>query len=512
MISHILGLSITKSDGFLVLAVISGIFGVTLSSVHLSQFPHGTIVMPWNFPIIVVFLVAISGLFLGLSVFRRPRHFLPILLMTNLVTSGIYVLRFPIYDEYLTAWVTMGALLAVFQKRIGLRPQFEVPQVWKSVFLLLMAHLLVMSLVGAVWTGNLKALRFSVVYAEVALCIWLLVKYSFPLIERNKLMEMILSFSLYYYVAVLLHKLLAIYYGYYQAVVEAIGFGGTSYLTLIGVICVPVSVHCLNEKDCKFKSKAYAVICLSLLIAILADSRAGILPFLVTIVVAPIIFSFGKQIKALVVSAAIVMLAGWLTVGRASWILDMGDSISRTFNIGGTMTYNYYGRQVTAASGDTGRFIYVEAASRALFSNPLLFLVGGGSYSYFPIVQPFITELSAESGSSTNVVNQGSVIGGIAEPPRPPAMGAMIIEAGMVGILLTGMLVFITVSYTVFRRSRLTGNMVIARSGILLGTIPLMLPLWSFFAEFQDAIIVYLILAPFGLLHLLGREGSPLAS
>jgi len=96
----------------------------------------------------------------------------------------------------------------------------------------------------------------------------------------------------------------------------------------------------------------------------------------------------------------------------------------------------------------------------------------------------------------------------VREPPRPPAMGAMIIETGMVGIILTGMLIIKNFSYLAFRRSNLTGKIIISRAGILLGAIPIMLPLWSFFGEFQDAIIIYLILAPFGFVNLLGREST----
>ena len=508
MFNYVSNFSNFKRDSLLILAIISGILGVSFSSIHLAQFPHGTIIMPWNFPIIVLVLVIISGILLGLSVYRKPSYFLPVLLMTNLVTSGVYVLRFPIYDEYLTFCLAIAALLAVLERRVKLRPKYQIPQQWKVLFLLLMAHLLIMSLVGAVWTGNLKALRFSVIYAEVFICIWLLVKYNFPIVEREKLVEMILSFTLYYYVAVFLHRLLTLYMGYYQAVVEAIGFGGTSYLTLIGVISVPVSMFCLKDERCKCKYKSFFVLFLTLLIAILSDSRAGMLPLIVILAMIPFVFSFSKQIKIIGISIVVVMISGLLTVGRVNWIMDMGDAISRTFDIGGTMTYNYYGRQVTASSGDTGRFLYVKAASHALLSNPLLFIVGGGSYSYFPIVQPFYEELSAENGSSTNIVNYGSVVGGVREPPRPPAMGAMIIETGMVGIILTGMLIIKNFSYLAFRRSNLTGKIIISRAGILLGAIPIMLPLWSFFGEFQDAIIIYLILAPFGFVNLLGREST----
>src|SRR3990172_776748 len=137
-------------------AIVAGILGILGSSVFVAMLPHGEIVLPWEFPLYAIVSVMLSGIFLGLYIYVRPGAYLPTIVLTNLLTVGVSVLRYPIYDEFLTACVVVGALAAVIQRRVRYRNLNESTKLWAVVTMLLLAHWMVMSVVGLVTFGNLK--------------------------------------------------------------------------------------------------------------------------------------------------------------------------------------------------------------------------------------------------------------------------------------------------------------------------------------------------------------------
>jgi len=106
-------------------------------------------------------------------------------------------------------------------------------------------------------------------------------------------------------------------------------------------------------------------------------------------------------------------------------------------------------------------------------------------------------------------INMGAPLGGIAEPPRPPALGALIAETGLIGMTLLGLSCFYAFLNTVFRKTRSNGPRVLRGQNILVAA-PLGLALgWTYFTGIQDMMLFYLLILPFGLLHSWGKMDTP---
>lgn len=489
-------------------SIVAGLLGVGVSSLTLAKLPHGAVVLPWNFPLPAILLVVLSGIFLGYFVFLKPQTYWPVLIISNLVTAGVYVLRFPIYDEYLTACVIFGVALAILRGRVPVRPREDIPKGWFLLFALLLCHMALMSIFGAVVIGNPKAWRFVLIYLEILVAVVLLVGYNFRLLAPREFSRLVLMAGCCYYVACLLHGFGANLMGTPQAIMEGIGFGGTAYQAVPAIVIVPVALIALKRSDWHLRMLAVISMLLGLVVAILADSRAGMLPLVFFAIAAPIVLGFGRAMKMAGISAVAVVLISWMIVGHSKWVLDMADAIGRTFTVGGSMTYQYYGRTVTASKGDTGRFLYAEAGAEALLDNPEILLSGAGSYSYFPVAGPYYERSVTQVGSNANVVNYGSSVGGISEPPRPPALGAVIIEFGMIGVMLYLALFAINLITAIFRVRRPQGGVLISRMGVAVGLPTILIPLWWLFGEVQDVVLLYLVLAPFGITYALSRPAK----
>jgi len=490
-------------------AIVAGILGILGSSVFVAMLPHGEIVLPWEFPLYAIVSVMLSGIFLGLYIYVRPGAYLPTIVLTNLLTVGVSVLRYPIYDEFLTACVVVGALAAVIQRRVRYRNLNESTKLWAVVTMLLLAHWMVMSVVGLVTFGNLKAARFVLVYLETLVGIALWVRYDFPLPDKKAMVGFILWAGFWYYVAVLLHGLGANLIRIQENIMEGIGFVGTSYLNAIGIVVVPVALIAIAERRWRLGALAAINLLLALVIVVLSDSRGGMLPFVVSFILAPICLGLARTLKMVAVISITLVILGWAMVGRAEWVLDMAEGIIDAFRIeSGTSTFEYFGRTVTAAKGDAGRLLYFQAGAAALADNPAYWLTGSGGYGFFPVAGPYYERIAESRGISTNVINYGTALAGIAEPPRPPAAGALLIETGLVGAGLLIALVIAAVSHAVLRMKPVKGPC-ISRRG-LLAAVPAIcvLPL-TYFGEMQDMVLVYLIIAPLGVTSFLADRSDP---
>ncbi len=449
----------------------------------------------------------VAFLLVGLMAFacclKSGERYWEVVLLLMIFSGGVYSLRFPIFDE----WVAIFSLLAagavfLYRKNFTLNSSITLRHV---IFIALIVHLLAMSVFGYIAYDNMKALRFSVIYLTI-LALSLMVflnggwKTNFRQFSKN-----LLWMGAFYYTVVLVHWLVAKSYGLQPHILEGIGFAGTSYLALINIVVVPVAFKAaLSSPSLKGKYLPGLVLVLSVVISILSDSRAAILPIFLTVFV----FFLIKPLKAIKYALSFALVGtffSFVLYGHNHWVLDIVDSFVSALNVEqGKMTFKYYDRTVTAAKGDAGRFMYVSAASRALVDNPQYLLTGVGNYGYFPVAGEYYYQLGMEKGISTNVINYGSTIGGISEPPRPPAMGAFVVEAGLMGVCLFLLSVILTGVHICLKFER--GKLLLRRQQLLL-TVPLLLLLiWPYFGEIQDVIFLYFLIMPGGILDILAED------
>jgi O-antigen ligase len=152
------------------------------------------------------------------------------------------------------------------------------------------------------------------------------------------------------------------------------------------------------------------------------------------------------------------------------------------------------GREVIVAKGDTQRQVLNQGAVAAIRDKPLRSLLGAGIYGFWPVAGPYVNEVRRAHGVPQDLHRAA----GGNEPPRPPALPAFIVEAGIVGMLL-----FVVNSLWPLGRALSAMKRAGAPHGrpllLFIATVPI-LALWAVFVEIQDIVVAYLLLMPYGLL------------
>lgn len=489
----------------LISAVVSGLAAIFFSTEYLSRFPHGEVIFPWQFPAQAVLTFGATGIFLMVYVLQRPERFWHVLIGTAAMTGGIFVLRFPIFDEWLVGSITVGGMAAAMIGGVP-RRRDRSHRLWVMGFLALSLYMAIMSVVGAIVWENPKAVRFLLTFVVVFIVGYLLANYDFPRPAPAEITVLLAGIGLAYYLLYIVHGLV-FYSSVKTSILEGIGFASSGYQTAIGIVAVPAAIILICEKRGNRRGLGWTVLIMGLVVTALSDSRGGILAVLGGLLVAPLAFGVKGLLKLVALGVVVSVIIGTVAFDRPQWGLDIGESLVDAFHIeSGSHTYEYFGRSVTAAKGDGGRFLYIRAALETILNqNHLFSFTGVGSYGYFPVAGPYFEKVAVEYGINSSTVNYGSSTGDGAEPPRPPAFGAFIVEEGIIGfILLTGCCIA-TIASSVFRKSRSNTVKVLLGPNLMLLT-PLFLAIaWTAFGEIQDMILPYLLVMPFGLIHTWGR-------
>lgn len=485
-------------------AISASLATIFIGTAHQAQFSHGEVILPWQFPLSALLSFFLSGLFLLIYIASTPRMFWPALAVTSVLTAGIYVLRFPIFDEWLAGAIVVGGLIAAAKGRVP-RRKIRVHREWVVLFMILSGYMLLESLIGIFVHGNLKSARFSMTFGVVFALGYLLAKYDFPRPTSHQVTLLVAWTSLAYYLLYVVHG--AVFFSsVHTTILEGIGFAGSGYQTATGMVAAPTALILIGRERGGRRLLGCAVLILSLLISALSDSRAGMLAVVGAMAVSPFAIGMARSFTIAFVGVVASIVIGTIAFERPEWLLDIGEAMISALNVeGGSSTYEYFGRTVTAAKGDAGRFLYVRGAVETLVQNPLLALTGAGTYGYFPVAGPYYEKVADEQGVNTAIVNYGSSLGGVVEPPRPPAMGALIAETGIFGTVLHLLCALAAVSTIVFRRSRTNKLRLFLGPNILIASTVSLALAWTYFGEIQDMILFYLLIMPFGLVHTWGN-------
>ena len=139
----------------------------------------------------------------------------------------------------------------------------------------------------------------------------------------------------------------------------------------------------------------------------------------------------------------------------------------------------------------------------AFLDQPFLFLTGVGNYGYFEVMQPYLTAFRIEY----QLPDYGATSGVGGGAPRPPALGPWLIENGLIGFLLIFANIVSALIFMVFYKH--SNKIRFEEREFLFLLIPiLILPIWAYFAEFQENAFLYLILMPFGFMYYFKKSCS----
>lgn len=495
-----------KGRWVLIAAVILGLTAIFSSSSYMAQFPHGTVVLPWRFPPVTILSFIGSGLLLGWFVLIRPDHYWATLVSATVLTAGMFVLRFSFYDEWLAVAISVGGVLACVLKRVPLRRR-NVRAGWAALFVGLCAYLLIEAVVGLWLYGNLKVLRYVITYSALLLIGWTVARYDFPRPGARQITLIIGLTGFAYYVLVLLHGTVFPQYAW-EITLEGIGGAGSSHESVAGVLAAPAAVMLIGDRNGWRKLSGVVVLILALLIALFGDARAGMLCIVAALLVSP--FALRGRVAATLWAAAAgsSFLVGALVLGRSEWILNIVGAMIEAANVrSGAIESEYFGRLVTHAQGDAGRAFYAKGGIETLLNEgPRVALMGAGLYGYFPVAGKHYEEAARHAGIPTFNINMGSAIGGVQEPPRPPSLGVLIAETGLIGLTLFGGCAFLAIVAASLRRgARGCGIRIAWRENLLVASTVLLAATWTYFGDATETVFFFLLLMPYGIVHSWGQ-------
>jgi len=492
----------------LAVACMSGIASIFLSTYYLGNFPIFTVVLPWEFPLWAQFPFFATGILLFGTVLLDPSVFWPVLVGTSIFASGPLVLRFSILDEWLVGCLVLGAFAAVV---VGSVPRRKPPlhRGWVSLFLGFGTYLFIMSVVGFLAYANPKALRFSALFLVIVILGYLLARYDFPVPQPERITLLVATVGLVYFTLYVVHGVVFYSHVVVTAMWEGMGYAGAAGQTAPGIAAVPAALILIARERGRRKALGWAVLILALLVSCLADTRAGMVIILISMLMVLLAIGFKFFLKIAVVGMVTSVLIGASFLDRPWMGLEMiTDTFAASRIESGVRPVYYYGagRIVPVAKGDAGRFLYARGAVEALRQNPYYALTGAGIYGYFPFAGPYYQQVAREYGVPTYDINLAVALGRTVEPPRPPTLGVLIAETGLIGITLLAVCCMALIRATVFRTSQLYRLKFLRRPNLPI-VAPLVLAVaWSYFAsDALDMMQLYVILMPFGLVHAWGR-------
>jgi len=172
---------------------------------------------------------------------------------------------------------------------------------------------------------------------------------------------------------------------------------------------------------------------------------------------------------------------------------------------GGAGKRDYLGKEWEFPKGDAARKLHIIAAIQTITDDPVLFMVGTGSYGYWQIAGPNMDRLKAENNFPFYLedLHYGVQFGGIKqELPRPPTLPIVIVEYGALGLFLIFAVILKIASIPIVRiqKARLRKmKTAMVRPMLLLAWLPFVSMGWAFFTSIQSVMLVYFIIMPNGI-------------
>ena len=462
-------------------------------------------ILPWDFPRIIILFFLLTGFCLGAYVLRNPKDFLLNTLIFLLFSSSMGTLGWSMMDEYCMVFVALALLFLMRFKKLELKKNadFSKHKIWIFSFFALIFILTYGSLIGfLIWEP--KAIRFMALFLAVFVFSYALIFYKFELPPIDKTVKKLLICSCIFYFLTLVVGIFIFLFGSTNKLLFTFrGLGDISYVAAMfpGVLTVPLAFYVIGSKNLNYSNIALLSLILCFFCAMLMDTRAGFLIFALCGAILPFAVGVVKTIKY--VSAAIIfsVISTTIIIDEPTWILEAFGSLLNVFSVeGGSYALDYYGETYSATKGDIGRYMFVHSAAVGWLDRPFFFFFGAGNYSFYEVLDPYLTQFKIDY-DLPNYNRMG--IGNSA--PRPPAMGAWMAENGILGVLLILINILACLVNQAFILKE--GFLHLAHRSKLFLLIPVItLPLWSYFAEFQDNAFLYFMIMPFGFMYLLNKS------
>jgi len=390
---------------------------------ELSLQPFGSILTILEYNPLIIIITCFYWIFLLYSVTQGKVELLTLLITQLIFYPSIYIFRFGIFEELNILLVGLGLILRALITKSNLR----INKVNLSLFL----YFLLMAIIGLSY--SIKSIRYIMTSFSI-LALFLILEEIKKSKNYPRLQADIVSVSYFYYVTVVLCYLLSLFLTPYPTLyLHGIGYAPTTWVNIPTLFVVPYFCFLLLKGGVK-KSKIYPLLSLAFIVVVLSDSRTGFIPFLISL---PFLFIYGNLknfFRSIFLFISISISIGYIRFNNPYWIFTTIESFTSIIEIGGSKSFNYYGKNYVSNSGDTGRYVFVLASISESLGNPLYALFGKGFYSYYYYNFDIINRILISLGGSTDLPNLSTNLDNgnlFSSLPRPPSLGIIITELGL---------------------------------------------------------------------------------
>lgn len=368
-------------------------------------------------------IVGFLGIFISIATFKNPRLFWPFLIIISVGTGGLFVGGYSLLDEFLLGFLVLGSLFSLFLVKEFSKQEIEKNRIdsWHLwIFYSLIFYMIFQALRG-LFLGSedlIKISRWIIYYLILGLLAFILSRKPFAYFNKKEANIIICATAVFYLLAYLFHGTLSeIFREVNRYALQGVEWSGTSSATFPLLISSASAIFLIRDRDFLYRLFGVSLLILAIIVSIYYDSRSSLLAVSIFIFLLPFLFKIPrtKKIILFVMIILIVVPLMWSIAGQ-----NFKDYYRVLFQ--GEKKYEVWHRQ----GGDIDRYLYFQAARKAVNENWKTFLFGYGMYSHRSVMVPFFQELADRYR-----------LGILVEKPfRTEAFEVLLVDSGWFGILL----------------------------------------------------------------------------
>ncbi|MBI5643598.1 MAG: hypothetical protein HY954_09030 [Deltaproteobacteria bacterium] len=222
----------------------------------------------------------IAALFLGIAaavmVARSPRLFWPVLIVANIFGNGPRLFGYFFWDEWLTGFAVIGALLCILVDKKG-HANDPGNKDHKVIFIVWAFYMVAESFVGMFLNDDIRITRWILFYSLLIL-IFLIMHFRgdmFPFPRFRRFASITLITSVLYFLSYLAHgmmieRILGVgEFGRFAAQFETEGilWSGSATAVFPALIAMPVAIILMNDRSLKRRMLALLSVFIMMVIA-----------------------------------------------------------------------------------------------------------------------------------------------------------------------------------------------------------------------------------------------------
>ncbi len=414
------------------------------------------------------------------------------LLVVNTFGNGPRLRGYAILDEIFTGLIVAGATLRIMVHSPNRRPD-QPAGFQKWAYIGWIVYMVYEACVGIIVNEDLRLIRWVIFYAMLGMLSLILYRRSseFPFPSSRQVALIISITTTIYYITYLGQGLIGeMIFGAWAGrfLTQDYFWTGSAYAVFPTLTAMPAAIILINEASRKVRALAWGSIALMMAVAFYYDSRIS---WLVMIAICAVSLRTIRVRRIIAIAFVFLSMAFWSLPNLLEHLPLMGEDLLAT-------SQALWAPQKT----DLGRHIQLEAGINAALDDWKTFVFGAGIYSHRFLIVPYIHDLMKwryQPDLSFMIPGTRDDSGPEVTIFRTVGFSALLIDAGVVGLLLFIVNLLLVARHVLITRTTMRTNMTL---------VVILAGLWLLSNNILDIIMFHLILMPCGLIEQWARASA----